>query len=186
MHIITGLLLAGLFGKSKAGRPTLGLPMFKTGPIQVRHALPGRIRFHASALVDAPGSYHERLGALKKVDGIDDVVTSPISGSIVVTYRPDAVEPMMVFGAIVRLLGLERALEETPMPMVAGELREMEKSLSRALLDRSNGTVDLKTVAALALLVGGGIKIVREGLIPSLPTGVTLLWWGLNAIPKGK
>jgi hypothetical protein len=186
MHIITGLLLAGILGKSKTGRPRLGLPMYKTGPIRVVHALPGRIRFHVPALVDAPEAHHARLGALKKIEGIDDVITSPITGNIVVSYRSDMLEPILVFGAIVRLLGLERALEETPMPAVAKELRMVEKSLSQALLDRSNGVVDLKTIAALALLISGGIKVAKDGLVASLPTGITLLWWGLNAIPKGK
>jgi hypothetical protein len=72
------------------------------------------------------------------------------------------------------------------MPAVAKELRMVEKSLSQALLDRSNGVVDLKTIAALALLISGGIKVAKDGLVASLPTGITLLWWGLNAIPKGK
>ena len=49
MHIITGVLLAGLLGKNKSRRRTL-MPMLRTGPVQTAHYVPGRVRLRIPSL----------------------------------------------------------------------------------------------------------------------------------------
>ncbi|MDJ0766824.1 MAG: hypothetical protein QNJ97_27875 [Myxococcota bacterium] len=184
MHIITGLLLAGLFGKSRQGEPGDHLPRFRTGPIRVAHALPGRIRFLVPSLKRAPEEHLSALSPLEKINGIGQVRTCPISGSILVEYQKDLLDPVLIFGAVARLLGLDAELEKTPQPALTRELRSVESSLNRAVFDKTLGTLDLRSATALALLIAGGMKVFRDGWA-SFPAGFTLLWWGLHALPKG-
>lgn len=184
MHIVTGLLLAGLFGKSKQEHPADGLPGFKTGPIRVAHALPGRIRFIVPSLKGAPEEQFSALSPLEKVNGVGMVRISPISGSVVVEYQKDLLEPRLIFGALARLLGLEAELNRTPQPTLTRELRSVENSLNRAVFDKSQGILDLRSAVALTLLIAGSVTVFKNGW-SSFPGGFTLLWWGSHALPKG-
>ena len=173
MHIVTGLLLAGLFGKAKHGRPGMGLPLNRTGPIRVAHALPGRIRFLVPSLKGAPEERLLRLSPLNTINGIKQVHTNPITWNVIVEYQQEQLEPVLIFGAVARLLGLEEEMEKMPAPAVTQELRMVEKSLNYAVLDKTRGAIDLRSAAALALLFAGSFKVIRDGWA-SFPGGFTL------------
>jgi hypothetical protein len=178
MHIITGMLLAGLMRRRKG---TSLLPMLRTGPVQTAHAMPGRVRFRIPSLIggdDAAGTFQERMSSLEGVDAVD---VSTVTGSVAIRYRENVVRAELLFAATVRLLGLDEELKRTPRPAVVCEIRGIMDSLNRAVYDRTGGLLDFSS-AVLILMAGLGItKLVRDGTA-AMPAGFTLLWWGFHQL----
>jgi len=179
MHIITGMLLAGLL---KRGQKTPNLlPMLRTGPVQTAHCLPGRIRFRIPSLIDDSQQadlLREKLPTLRGVESLNVTVST---GSVLVCYREKELPGELLFAALVRLLGLEKELETTPQPTVVKELRSVMDSLNRVVYDRTAGLLDFQS-SILILLAAVGVKKLMDGRANVLPAGATLLWWGLNRL----
>jgi len=183
MHIITGLVIAGLASKMKKDKSLEGLPRFRTGPIQVAHAIRGRIRFVVPSLCGTDGDALSWIDEAQSLGGVKGVEVSTVTGSVVVTYDAASVDPPLLFGALARLLGLEDELERTPPPVLVRELRELGQSLNFAVYDKTGGMVDLWTLALIALAVVGAKKTMDSGWA-ALPAGFTLLWWALNSVSR--
>ena len=178
MHIITGMLIAGILGhKRKASL----LPMLRMGPVQTAHLLPGRVRFHIPLLVDAPAQAEDLCSQLRSLDGVEDAQATPSSGSVLIRYREELVRAELLFAAIVRLLGLEKELERTPQPVVTRELRSAFGSLNRVVYDRTGGLLDFTSALLILMAAFGVSKIMREGSA-SIPPGFALLWWGVHQL----
>lgn len=178
MHIITGMLIAGLLGKGKAASL---LPMLQSGPVQTDHATPGRVRFRIPSLSGNSRDadlIREKLSTLRGVESVD---VNPVTGSVLVLYREEQVRPDLLFAAIVRLLGLEDELVQTPSPTLVKELRSMLDSLNRVVYDRTGGLVDFSSALMIALVVAGTSKLFTDGK-NAVPGGFTLLWWGLHQL----
>ena len=181
MHIMTALVMAAMFGKSDQRDSLAPLKALVTGPIQVAHALPGRIRFLIPSLRGTGAGDPPAVARLQAIHGIETVDFTAISGSLVVTYRPDQVDAQLLPGALARLLGLEEEFERTPSSVVTQELQLVAQSLNRAVLDKSHGLVDLWSATALVLIAVGGRKVMADGW-RALPAGFTLIWWGLHSL----
>lgn len=181
MHLVTGMLLATLFGRN---RKRSLLPMLRTGPVQTVHLLPGRVRFHVPSLVDHSADGQTLQERLKQLEGVRAVDVNPVTGSVLIRYREELVRPELLFAATVRLLGLDKELEQTPLPLVTRELRAILDSLNRVVYDRTAGIVDFSS-ALLILLVALGIhKMVQHGAA-AMPAGFTLIWWGAHKLLAG-
>lgn len=183
MHIVTGLIVAGLAGKMKRDKSLKGLPRFKTGPVRVAHAVSGRIRFVVPSLRGAEKADLQWVDELQSLEGVQLVEVNSVSGSVVVAYRPREVDPPLLFGALVRLLGMEDEIERTPAPVLMRELRALGRSLNHAVYDNSGGMVDLWTLAVVGLAVMGAKKTVENGWA-AFPAGFTLLWWAMNCVSR--
>lgn len=178
MHILTGMLLAGLLGRK---RGVSILPMLRTGPVQTAHSLPGRVRFRVPSLVDTPsqaGSLQDRLATL---DGVARVDVTAASGSVLIEYREKVVRPELLFAATVRLLGLDKELERTPRPIVVRELRTVFDSLNRVVYDRTAGVLDFSSALLILMAAVGVGKIMGQGTA-AMPGGFTLVWWGAHQL----
>ena len=184
MHILTGLLLAGLLGKNKFPRRTL-MPMLRTGPVQTAHWIPGRVRLRVPSLAEnAAGAalVRERLPTIR---GVQAVKLNPATGSVVIVYREDQVRPELLFAAVVRLMGLDAELKRMPQPAVTRELREILDGLNRMVYDRTGGLIDLWS-AGLILLAAIGVQRLWTQGARAFPAGLTLLWWGLASLLGGR
>lgn len=184
MHLVTGVIIAALAGRAKQNKVLQGLPMFKTGPIQIVHVLPGRIRFVIPALKSNHETMQPGIEQLGKLKGIDSVVFSSVSGSLTVRFNHEMVPPPLLFSAVARLLGLEHALDKPLTPGVIKEISELGSSFNRMIYDETNGLLDLKTIAIGSLVVLGTRKLLAERWA-TMPTGLTLLWWAFNLINRG-
>lgn len=183
MHIITGLLITALLGNrakkqtQQAQSPLLALKW----PIVTKHLLPGRVRFHIPLLVGDDAGVTRIEDQLSGVEGVDSVEANQISGSVVICYQPEKIAPELLFAALIRLLGLEKELEQTPPPLIAKEIRNIGEALNRAVYTSTDGLVDLWTTIPLVLLVLGARRIIREQTL-TFPTGFTLVWWAYMAL----
>jgi hypothetical protein len=178
MHIITGLLIARLLGKR--GASSL-VPLLKSGPVRTAHSMPGRVRFVVPSLV---GDEQRGTALREKVEslpGIRAVEVSPVTGSVLISYREEAVQAELLFAAVVRLLGLEAELERPPKPVVVEELRSIMDSLNRVVYDRTGGLLDFKSALLIVLAGVGARQLFAEGA-KAMPAGFTLIWWGLHQL----
>lgn len=125
MHLVTGLVLAGLLGrkKEKEGAPPSRLRR-PGSPVAVVHELPGRVRLRVEALRGLEAQASALAGQLRKIDAVDEVTVSPITGSVLVTTSDPALEADLLIAAIVRLLGLEREVEGSARPAIFAAARE--------------------------------------------------------------
>jgi len=185
MHIVTGILIAALAGRVKQNKVLQGLPMYQTGPIQIAHALPGRIRFVIPDLREKHEAMDNGIEQLRSLRGIDTVTSSPVSGSLVVEFNHELVPPPLLFSAISRLLGLQHELDKPLTPNLVKEIRQLGGSLNRMVYDETRGLLDLRTIAIGGLLILGGRKLFLEKWA-TVPTGLTLLWWAFNLINRDK
>jgi hypothetical protein len=91
------------------------------------------------------------------------------------------VRPELLFAAIVRLLDLEKELEQTPRPIVVRELRAVVDSLNRAVYERTSGILDFSSALLILMAAVGVSKIMAQGSV-AMPAGFTLVWWGLHQL----
>lgn len=182
MHVITGLLLAGLAG-SKGKKQQSPISGFCTGPVRTVHALPGRIRFRVPSLANDQNGSELIKTKLSGVDGVFSVEVSQVTGSVLLLYDEAEVQPELLFAAIVRLLGLEDELENPPPPVVARELKTAAQSLNRAVYEKTGGIVDLWTGLTIGL-AGVGIRQAMLDPARAWPAGFTMVWWAANALGR--
>ncbi|MBT3272765.1 MAG: hypothetical protein HN368_06400 [Spirochaetales bacterium] len=177
MHIITGLLISAFLGRKKDKDDSVGtgFPGFRY-VLEIRHAIPGRMRLYAPVLKENNELGESLVRDLGKADGINSIDTSPITGTALISYNSQKVEAQIVFGAVVRLLGLEKDIEKTPESRVSKGIQSMSDSVNRALYEKSSGLVDLHTLLPVVLAGFGIYKITRPGGL-NAPGGITLLWW---------
>jgi len=186
MHIITGLLFAGLakMKKSRQANPRVRVPRFTTGPVQTTHALPGRLRFRVPSLTtDESGRVMVRE-RISRIEGVESVDVTPASGSVLIRYRETELEAELLFAALVRLLGLDGEMEARRQPVIPRELGLLAESMNRAVYEKTGGLIDLWT-AVLIVLAGTGIRNMVRDPARAFPAGFTLVWWGLNSLRKG-
>lgn len=184
MHILTGFLLAGLLGKNKFRRRTL-MPMFRTGPVQTAHFVPGRVRLRVPSLAKNSEGAALVREKLPTIQGVQSVQLNSTTGSVLIVYREEQVQPELLFAAVVRLMNLDAELKRLPQPVVTRELREMLNSANRAVYDRTGGLIDLWS-AGLILLAAIGIQRLLVQGMRAFPAGLVLIWWGLAALLGGQ
>ena len=180
MQRVTAILMAFLFDDAGQRDSLATLRALTAGPIQVAHAIPGRVRFIIPSLRQS-GLDEPMIERLRSLHGIRRVEVNPISGSLLVLYGQDQIDPPLLLGAVARLLGLDDALESTPTPAMTRELRLLAESVNRAVFAKTHGLLDLWSIMALMLLVVGGRKIMADGA-RSLPAGLTLVWWAIHSL----
>lgn len=177
MHLITGLLVAGLLGRKKKGASHASSPLLRRGgPVEPVHLLPGRVRFRVDALKGRDAQAEALAQQLGKIEDVESVEVSSATGSVLICYRGEKLQPELLLAAIVRLLGLERELERSSVSSLRRGIGQAADSLNDAVYAETHGLLDLWTLIPLAIGVLGVQRISQQGLA-SLPGGFTLLWW---------
>jgi len=174
MHLVTGLLLTALLGRGKQGPR---LPSFP-GVLETAHVLPGRLRLRVPGVVARPEAAGELRRQLVRLEAVEAVEVSTVTGSVLLRFRPDRVEPELLLAAVIRLLGLEARVDAAPQSRLGHEIRELGESLNRAVHEQSGGLLDLWTALPLLLVVLGVRNLIsRNGQL-----GWPLLWWAYLAL----
>ncbi|MBD3307927.1 hypothetical protein GF339_15960 [candidate division KSB3 bacterium] len=181
MHILTGLLVTALLGRKASHDHSQSALLQLKWPIKTKHLVPGRVRFQIPLLVGDSTGVQQVETQLPRVDGIDAVAANKVSGSVVIRYQPEKIDPDLLFAALIRVLDLERELEKTPQSLIAREVGNMGRAMNRAVYSMTDGVLDLWTTVPLALLLIGARKVITDRTL-SFPAGFTLLWWSYNAM----
>lgn len=148
--VLTSLLALGFV---KAGQLLKKdqLPKIK-GILEVKHSIPGRIRFFAPPLVGSPTQCQDLKPQLEKITIIHQVAISPITGSVVIHYDETEIEPIVLAGIMIKLLGFEDRITQKQPVLLDQKIKTLIKSLDYAVVENSKQRMDIKTSVTLLLL----------------------------------
>ena len=174
MHMVVGFLLATLLRKK--ARLRTGLPSIR-GKLETVHALPGRLRFNSSLLVGLQDSTRKKIGAeIGKIEGIQNVAINAQTGSLLIAFDPAHIEPVIVHGIVLKVVGLEHELEKSPHGLLTREIDLIGRTLNQQIYQSSGGLMDLRSSLMLSIFLLALYRIVIQG-DRTLPGGINLLWW---------
>ncbi len=182
MHMLVGLLLTKFL---KHAHAKSGFLPHMRGQFEVIHTLPGRIRFRIPILEDQEPEVIETVKKeLNRVPEISRVEINPISGSLLLDYRNEEIDASIICGILIKLLGLEKALDAQPKSVVQKELNLIGTALNRQVYNTSAGVLDLTSTLALTIFALGLYKIImlRDR---NTPGGFSLLWWAYVIFQSG-
>ncbi len=148
------------------------------GIIEVRHSIDNRIRVHIPRLKnDAPMA--EKLeSAVGKIDVINSITASPITGSVTICFDQAEIAPVLVLGIVIKLAGLESELDNVQTAHLEKEITTVTKSIDKSLLKITKDSIDIKSAVTVLLVTGFAINVVsNKASLAMLPTPITLLWW---------
>lgn len=183
MHMVLGFVLASLLRKNSSLRK--GLPSIR-GKLETLHALPGRLRFNSQLLVGLQNKTHKKIGAeIKKIEGIERVDINAHTGSLLIVYSDHIIQPFVVHGIVVKVLGLENELEKSPSGWLTREMDLIGHSLNQQIYQSSSGLMDLRSSLMISILMLALYRIVIQG-DRTLPGGINLLWWTYVLAQKGR
>ena len=183
MHIITGLLLAAIAGRKKKSGSGGGASLLKSGPVRTEHSLPGRLRLRVPSLAGNQENCTSLATRFSGLSGIRAASANPVTGSVLLHYDKNTVRPEVLFGAVVKLLGLEEELERVPTPVLTRELGLLGQSLDRAVYERTGGLVNGWSLLMLAIAAVGVRQVINNGA-RAWPAGITMVWWAVNGLRR--
>jgi len=179
MHVITGLLISYLFNKNKGQKLPPLLQIY--WPIQTKHLLPGRVRFAIPLLKGDEKNLKHAQTQIKKIDGVSKVGISPVTATILIQFDESKVQADLLCAALIRLLGLEKELENLPQSTISKELKNFSKSINHALFSKTKGFVDAKTIIPLSLGLIGVVRMFTQKSV-TMPAALTMVWWAYNSL----
>ena len=152
MHLITGFILAALAQwtpNTHRGKNGSELEHVD-GNLICDHLLPGRIRLRAADAIRKEAAFARLAAQLSSADNISSIIANPVTGSILIQYDADNINPELLYAVVYKLLGLDTNTEESNS---ASGVNAMIKSLDKAVLSATGGIIDFRSSA----LVGIGI-----------------------------
>jgi hypothetical protein len=175
--MLTLMLISKLLsGKAK--------PQFKgfKGVVEIKHAIPGRIRFFIPILKNNPEGCDKLQKQLVKADVIREIKINPVIGSLLMIYDKDGTDEATLTGVVAKLLGLEDQIDQSPLSSIGKEIKQVMKSLNTSVYEYSNGVVDLNNLITLGFFSLGAYSLLRNPR--TLPSGLSLLYWAYNNAQK--
>ena len=180
MHIITGIIVSALLG----GKKKKGFRGFR-GVVEVLHSIHGRVRFFVPSLKNNQEACDQLEKQLLNAEAIHQLRINPLTGSILMLFDPEKIDLATLTGVLVKLLGLEEAVEERPESFLGKEISAVLDSLNRSIFESTNGMADLNSLVTTTFLSMGFYALLRGSR--SLPAGLSLLFWAYNtSMHQGK
>ena len=175
MPLLGQLLMSG--GKPKRKNNVLHLPSFRN-VLEVRSAIPGRIRLVSPLLKGNTAMITQAKEQIIRLKVVNRVEINPVTGSLLLIYDADQIEPQLLEAAVVKLLGLEELVKHAEGSVLRREVKNLGDAFNHAVMDKTGGLLDAKILIALVLMGVGIFNIVRN---PTwMPCGYNFLWWGAN------
>lgn len=178
---MTGLFIGKRFIQSTSKEVLL--PSFK-GVIEVRHMLKGRIRFYIPKLIGNEEEKEMLMDQIIRLNSVENVEISTLTGSLLIFYDQEKIEPMLLFSVVVRLLGLEEKLDKKEKSILYKEIEQFGSSINKSVLENTRGLIDAKTLLPVTFIIWGLKKIIVDKN-SNTPQPYTLFWWGYNLLKKG-
>ncbi len=185
MHLLFGLIASTLLSRRADSRSGVArLPNY-WGALEVRHQLPGRVRFVCARLVADAVASKKVEQELPRLPGVVQVCADPRTGSVVVRYDPARIDAQTVQAGILALAELDH-VHDTPPP---GALSRMTDgaidALNLALMDVTRGAVDLDFAVPTVLMAAATVLSMRKSAA-AIPAVVTLTWWATAYMLSGR
>ena len=168
---LTAAAVLGVLALSAPKEPQhnlMKLPSFK-GILEVRASIPGRMRLFVPSLA---GGMEQALQVREQLLGTGVV---PRTGSMLVCYDERKVEAAVIEGAVIKLLGLDAAINGKQKSRMENGLHTILDAVDRGVMGATNGLMDGKMLAGTAL----SVLAIKEWRLAGLavPGAMTLLWW---------
>ncbi len=182
LNIIKGAYLGGFLAKQffhqLSSRPLL--PSFKN-VAEVKHFLPGRVRLFIPFLKGNKQAQQDLISQLGRVKHIKEIEANTVSGSLLIQYDLEQVEPTLIIVAVLKILGLEKQIEQKRTPLILEKFQQIGQAFNRAVYENTNGLLDLRTTVSLSLVYLALKKIIVNKELAT-PGAFTLLWWACNTL----
>ena len=157
------------------------LPNFK-GILEVKHHIPGRIRMSCPNLKNNKDKSSDLINVCDKIPGIISTRINQTLGTILIEYDTNVLHPTLIMGIILKVMELEDSINKSPTSLIDKESTNIADSLNRAIFEKTNGILDLKSFIMLLL---GGYAVYDINLRPGVrPSGYTCLWWVYSTLSK--
>jgi Heavy metal associated domain 2 len=156
--------------------------------IELRHAIPGRIRLRIRAIKGEPRLSREVQKQLAGLRVIRRVEANPVTGSVLVLYDPADSAAIAQLGRMIipgldldAMAGAHGAAEQSGTGAVPARraIADFARSLNRKVEDATGCAVDLKLLVPASLVVGGLIRLIASRRIPS-PSWYDFLWFAFG------
>lgn len=153
----------------------LNLPSFKNA-IEIKSSVDGRIRFNIPILKSNIGLSEHLVGQIKNISVISLCKVNTLTGSVLVEYDNTKVDAQTIEGAIIKLLGIDKKLDEGRESEVRKKIDETVSALNNGIYDYTNGILDMKTLVGMILLLAAlrDLRLFGPRNNPGYPT---LFWW---------
>lgn len=155
------------------------------------HAIPGRVRVRLGKGLRSPDEMNALVGTLSRVEGIREVRANPTIGSLLILYDPKAIgiESLVMAAAAADIDIVIPEMDGRPPP--SAELSDVARGINSAFgrLDRAvaratDGRLDAKTLAPLALGAVALRRILTSGADLSAVPWYVLLWYSFELFTK--
>lgn len=184
--ILTGIITFQMIQnqiKSSSAHKQDPTKMSFNGQIKVRQNIAGRLRISAPFLKNREQG-HALVVQLSRIDGIHSVGTDYRVGSMLINYDPLKIQDDLLLGALIKLMGIESCTKSQPQSLVTKEIRLANKAANYALLDKTNGIIDLRTLVPLTFIGLAAKEFAKTGNLGA-PTPLTLLYWAYTSFGLG-
>jgi Heavy metal associated domain 2 len=156
--------------------------------IELRHAIPGRIRLRIPAIKGEPGLSREVQRQLSALAVIRRVEVNPVTGSVLVLFDPADSAAIAQLGRMM-IPGLDLVAMPRPDDLTAADgngsgstaeaVAEFGRQLNEKVQVATGHAADLKFLVPASLLVGGLVRLIASRKVPS-PTWYDLLWFAFG------
>lgn len=168
--------------------PAPGIRPSDLAGIELRHAIPGRIRLRIPGIKGEPGlslEVHKQLSALPVIRRVE---VNPVTGSVLVLYDPADSAAIAQLGRLI-IPGLDLDAMPGPEDFAGGAgpeavrateaVESLARALDRKVAEATGRAVDLKFLVPASLFVGGLVRLMASKKIPS-PTWYDFLWFAFG------
>ncbi|AEB76295.1 HMA2 domain-containing protein [Clostridium botulinum] len=157
------------------------IPNFR-GVLELKHCLPGRIRFYAPILKGNPELKEQVLQQVNRISAINNIDINTITGSLLINYKQEEIEPMLLIGVLLKLMNLENEIGKEPMPILKKEIVNLKDSINLAIYDKTQGVIDGKTIITLSLIILGVYTLRNKNKTNVALPGLNYIWWAYTSI----
>lgn len=183
---ISALLLINAFNRKNRDKDLSGgnegnnlkLPSFKNA-LEVKSSIPGRVRFYAPVLVGNIEAANIFIDKISKISVIKSCRVNTLTGTIVMVYDHEQLDPQTLEGAVIKLLGIDKSIDEGRVSEVKKFSEKIFAAVNNGLYDFTNGLLDVKSLASLSLLAAAIFDRRRYGG-GRTPGYATLCWWSTS------
>ncbi len=145
--------------------------------LRLVHHHPGRLRVRARPFDGSSAAAEIVRTRVSTLPGVISVEHAPRTGSLLIAYRPGAIEPDAIIDQVCDVAGLERPRDEPRAPERAALVAiDAARELNAAVVELTGRRADLRTVVPAAMLGFAALSFwKRPGT--RIPSWENLAYW---------